>query len=91
MECKNCKYYDVSNVKSNGKSYTTCSCDITHRVNSKSCGYITSDEDVESMDICYNCKHWIGGGDWGLSCQKNYYKCNANGFEKACEQFEKKM
>ena len=46
--------------------------------------------EVKNMNICYNCKHWIGGGDWGLSCAKNYYNCSTNGFDEVCEQFERK-
>ena len=84
MECKNCKYLYESRGWSSG--YV---CSITHQYNPTSCS-ITSDEYVKYMDICYNCKHWYGGGDWGLSCAKNYYDCSSNGFRKACEQFERK-
>ncbi len=79
MECKNCKYFSEYND----------SCDITHMCYTKSCT-LPSDEIVEQLPICYNCQHWIGGGDWGLSCAKNYHDCNSNGFRKACEQFERK-
>lgn len=84
MECRNCKYI----YKDTG--WSTCDvCKITHRVNPISCG-ILSDEDVEKMYICYNCNYWLGSGDWGLSCAKNYYDCCSNGFREACEQFERK-
>ena len=84
MECKNCKYL----YQDHGWSTDNC-CSITNRVNPVSCS-IKSDEDVEYMDICYNCEHWVGGGDWGLSCRKNYYDCSSDGFREACEQFERK-
>lgn len=42
------------------------------------------------MDICFNCKYWLGGGDWGLSCEKDYHNCSTNGFDEACELFERK-
>ena len=85
MECKNCRYWHelkdgfVDNV-----------CDITHMCNTMSCNNIVNDKDVEHMNICYNCKHWYGMGDWGLSCAKNYYNCSCDGFDKACDQFERK-
>ena len=45
-------------------------------------------------DLCYEKGipleiHWRCLGDWGLSCDKNYYNCSNNGFDKACEQFER--
>ena len=84
MKCKNCKYL----VEERGW-FTGTSCKISNRVNPISCD-ISNDEDVENMDICYNCQHWIGGGDWGLSCAKNYYNCNCDGFVKSCDQFERR-
>lgn len=88
MECKDCKYH--YNDTADGNFINLNMCTITHRCLTQSCDYIQSDSEVESMNICYNCKHWIGGGDWGLSCAKNYYSCNTNGFVEACEQFERK-
>ena len=84
MKCENCRYLREEH------GWSTCNvCSITHRVNPISCT-IASDEVVENLPICYNCQHWYGGGDWGLSCAKNYYNCSSNGFDKACEQFERK-
>ena len=84
MECKNCKYLHKVN-----ECFVDSVCDITHIISPVSCS-ITSDEEVETMDICYNCEHWLGWGDFGLSCRKNYYNCSNNGFDKACEQFKRK-
>ena len=85
MECKNCKYYKDDN----NEFFRTMICTVSHLWRPLSCD-LASDADVENMDICYNCSHWLGGGDFGLSCKKNYYHCSANGFDKACEQFERK-
>ena len=85
MECEKCKYLYEEYVWGPVKA-----CSITHYTNPKSCS-IESDEDVKKMKICYNCKHWIGGGDWGLSCKKNYYLCSSNGFNVACDQFDRRM
>ena len=81
MNCKDCRYRIADNQYS--------MCEITHIINPKSCDYIANDNLVESMNICYNCKYWMGFGDWGLSCKKNYYNCSSNGFDKACEQYER--
>lgn len=90
MFCENCKYYKVDNFVFDGKEYTNCMCDITHVVNPQACTYFTDNEKVKDMNICYNCKYWYGGGDWGLSCEKNYYNCSTNGFDEVCELFERK-
>lgn len=84
MECKKCKYLWVGS-----DTFPHDVCDITHVYDPKSCDLV-SDEEVETMDVCYNCQHWYGMGDWGLSCAKNYYNCSYNGFDKACEQFERR-
>jgi hypothetical protein len=90
MECKYCHYCKVDFYGQKDKLVALPFCDITHRVNPKSCEDILSDEEVKDMEICYNCQYWIGGGDWGLSCQKNYYDCSTNGFCEACKEFKKK-
>ena len=83
MECKNCDYYNKEQK----------SCKIRNKINVKACYYdsVYPNTKVEDMNICYNCKHWIGGGDWGLSCRKNYYHCSVNGFDKACDKFEREL
>lgn len=84
MNCKDCKYLNEENGWG-----TVNVCKITSRVNPTFC-YLESDEAVKDMNICYNCQHWYGFGDWGLSCAKNYYDCSTNGFREACEKFERK-
>lgn len=84
MFCKDCKYkYKTAD----GDTF----CEITHLLYTKSCDYIDNDSQVVAMNICYNCKHWIGGGDWGLSCRKDYYNTSTNGFREVCEHFERRL
>lgn len=91
MECRYCSYCEPTTVwLKNNEKHMVGMCSITHTINPKSCTYIVGDAEVEDMDICYNCKYWFGGGDWGLSCQKDYYNCSTNGFNEACEQFERR-
>lgn len=100
MKCNECRYYHVfkntaivRDEKGNqilSVRYPECTmCKITHICNPESCN-LNSDEDVKNMSICFNCKHWMGMGDWGLSCSKDYYNTSSNGFAKACENFERK-
>ena len=42
---------------------------------------------VCKAEICINCKHYRGGGDWGLACAKHYYKL-PNAGSKVCEDVE---
>lgn len=79
MQCSHCEYF-IDKV-----------CDITHVINPRKCVYITNSDNVKDMNICYNCINWIGGGDWGLSCKINYYNTSSNGFDKACDNFERKI
>lgn len=85
MKCAECKYKREDTY-----------CDISHSIFHNPFGKkivgcsIESDDDVSKMNICYNCKHWIGGGDWGLSCRKDYYVATSNGFREACKKFERK-
>ena len=37
---------------------------------------------------CGECKHFLGGGDWALCCDKHYYLCYAD--SKACDDFDEK-
>lgn len=81
MLCENCEY----NEKSSIRTYNVCL--ITHAINPKYC----YKEDVENNDVCFNCKHWIGGGDFGLSCSKYYHIATANGLRRACEDFDRRL
>lgn len=89
MKCAECKYRNTE------RTYDMC--EITHTIlNHKKfkpitgCNNIESDADVEKMNICHNCKHWIGFGDWGLSCRANPYYASSDGFHEACEKYERK-
>ena len=75
----NCNYKKCEYAK--GKT-----CGITNIYEPKIC--LIPKDRLEALDICYNCKYWIGGGDYGLSCKKDYYLATTNGFIKACELFD---
>ena len=46
-------------------------------------------KDLSNNNICLNCKHYLGGGDWGLSCGKDYYKL-VNALDKSCDEIERR-
>ena len=43
--------------------------------------------DFDGERMCMNCKHYLWGGDWGLACDKDYYKLPSP--TDVCEEFEK--
>lgn len=88
MKCKDCKYN--SEIDHACCGYKIDYCEVINVYDMKECNY--SDSEIDKMDICFNCIYWIGGGDWGLSCMKNYYIASTNGFRKVgdCEQFTRK-
>lgn len=44
---------------------------------------------LSNEKICYSCKHFLGGTDWGLSCAKQY-NVIVCGLDKACDLYEAK-
>jgi hypothetical protein len=80
MQCTDCNHYNKYKKM----------CKVTHVANTISCPAI-SNEQIDNAEICYNCQYWLGGGDWGTSCKVDYYKCSVNGFNKACEKFEREV
>ncbi len=45
-------------------------------------------KDISGERVCVNCRHFLGGGDWGLSCSKEYHRL-VDALDEACEDFEK--
>ena len=85
MNCRDCKYYQ-GDVKIMGRIGFQCA--LTRKIIfSELCNFIN--KDLSNMKICYNCKHYLGGGDWGLSCAKHYHVLT-EALHEGCEDFEKK-
>ena len=51
------------------------------------CDYYDYDFSNHREKICGTCKHYLGYGDWGLSCRKDYYALPTF-LTKACEHYE---
>ena len=90
MSEQNCK--DCLNHRDIGGEYPL-RCQLTNVLlrqdgsSGKTCNYYNVD--VSHMPVCINCKHFLGGGDWGLSCAKDYYTI-AEPLDKICDKFERK-
>lgn len=44
-------------------------------------------KDISRYKLCINCKHFLGGGDWGLACGKHYHRL-PEALDKACDDME---
>lgn len=85
MSCKDCIYYQ-GKVEILTKIYHRCAL-LKTVVNREKCPLFNVD--LSNKKICYNCKHYLGGSDWGLSCAKHYHVLT-KALKDACNEFEKK-
>lgn len=91
MTCKDCIYSGHA-VYRIGK-LNCCDCFLTNRVvdayKEHDCNFYN--RDLSEYDICYNCKYYGGGGDWGLFCShKDMYHHLGEFSDEPCERYEKK-
>ena len=89
ITCQSCKYYKYR-VESFG-DVNAVVCDLTDVIvnGDKACDCKLYNKDISSYNICYNCKHFLGGSDWGLSCAKEYNRLT-DALKPACNDFEGK-
>lgn len=85
MNCRDCRYYQ-GDVKIMGRIGFQCALTRSIIFN-ELCNLIN--KDLSNVPICYNCKHYLGGGDWGLSCAKHYHVLT-EALHEICDDFEKK-
>ena len=85
MSCKGCRYYQ-GKIEILNKTFHRCALSKTV-VNGEKCPLYN--EDLSNMKICYNCKHYLGGSDWGLSCAKHYHVLT-EALHEVCEDFSRK-
>ena len=86
-KCRDCKYAQVY------QDLSVC-CTLTRRVmngqKEHNCSVINAD--LSKYDMCYNCKYYGGGGDWGLFCSHNeMYHHLGNFNDEPCEYYERKQ
>lgn len=70
--CEDC-FHHRKTIILYGKDCATCELTNAIMVNetAQSCGLYN--KDISNERICFNCKHFIGGADWGLACAKHYH------------------
>lgn len=86
IKCRDCKYCQMYK-----ESIGTCT--LTRSVVDADKGHSCTcyNRDLSKYAICYNCKYYIGGGDWGLFCShKDMYHHLGKFCDDPCEKYEKK-
>lgn len=96
-DCKNCRHYvsyeDDINSSKTDYFLGLGECRIKQRlVANDTVGTAVSckifDIDLSEKKICYNCRFFIGGHDWGLACSKLYHSL-PKAISDACKEFER--
>ncbi len=85
-KCCDCKYYQKWRDE-----YGSCSLThhIVHREVDRDCSCFN--RDLSEYDICYNCKYYGGGHDWGLFCShKEKYHHLGKFNDNPCEFYQKR-
>ena len=93
MKCRDCKYCQISEFEFQGKLYKDACCELSHLVIKvdKEHNCQCFNKDLSKYDICYNCKYYRGGGDWGLFCShKEMYHHLGKFNDEPCEYYTKK-
>lgn len=91
-KCKDCKYAQDGGYAIAGMKY--CTCTLTRRVKNENteseCNCFN--RDLSGYDICYNCKYYIGGGDWGLFCSHSDMYHHLGKFsDEPCGRYERRQ
>ena len=91
-KCKDCKYAQDGGYAIADMRY--CTCTLTRRVKNENteseCNYFN--RDLSGYDICYNCKYYIGGGDWGLFCSHSDMYHHLGKFsDEPCGRYERRQ
>jgi len=91
MKCKDCKYAKGTYYKI--KDIECCTCSLTMLVMNANAEHKCNcyNRDLSGYDICYNCKYYGGGSDWGLFCSHDDMYHHLGKFsDEPCKRFERK-
>ena len=91
--CRDCKHSNTSPIELKNKYVDVTVCTLNSQIvspdNEHDCGCYN--RDLSEYDICYNCKYYRGGGDWGLFCSHDDMYHHLGRFDdEPCERYEKK-
>ena len=89
-KCKDCQYSSESCMQINMTPLYACTLtnNVVHGEKEHSCDCFN--RDLTQFDICYNCKYYGGGGDWGLFCShQDMYHHIGKFNDDPCEWYER--
>lgn len=92
MKCKTCQYCQQSSYAMKGKQVNIACCILSNYVvkTDKEHNCTLYNKDLSGYDICYNCKYYLGGSDWGLFCShKDMYHHLGKFGDDPCNYYEK--
>ena len=91
--CKDCRYSYTTSFEAKNNTVTITVCTLTNIIvipdkeNYCEC----FNRDLSKYDICYNCKYYRGGRDWGLFCAHDkMYHHLGNFSDYPCDYYERK-
>ena len=92
MKCETCQYCQQFSYEIKGKQVNMACCTLSNYVvkADKEHNCTLHNKDLSGYDICYNCKYYRGGGDWGLFCShKDMYHHLGKFSDDPCDYYEK--
>lgn len=91
MKCKDCSHSEEPGYEIAGIECRTCSLTRQAMNANEEHNCNCYNRDLSVYDICYNCKYYIGGGDWGLFCShKDMYHHLGKFSDVPCDRYESK-
>ena len=88
--CKNCCHHSGDAGPAFGENTYFCSLTgivaVDERI-TENCSWYN--RELEGENICYNCKYFLGGADYGLACSKVYHRL-PTAISEPCEDFDRK-
>lgn len=90
MKCSGCIYcYESDSNEFKRLGYCNLTYAVVNTDNEHDCSCYNID--LSKYDICYNCRYYGGGGDWGLFCShKDMYHHLGKFNDEPCKYYEKK-
>ena len=86
-KCENCSHFLSNDFMIGGIQCVQCELTNTIMVSksAETCKFYN--RDISDLLVCFNCKYFGGGADWGLACSKHYHML-PQALDDMCEDAE---
>ena len=85
-KCEECLHF-ICNTMISGIQCVRCELTNTIMVSKSAETCKLYNRDISDQLVCFNCKHFLGGSDWGLACSKHYHML-PHALDDMCEDAE---